>query len=221
MSRNTWAALAALSLVTLAGAAIAQSSNEGSGGLSSADRKFLTKAAEGNAAEVETGRLAAQQAMDPQVKQFGNQMVQDHSQANEKLTALAQSKGVQLPTTPDKSQQSEMNKLQGMSGSQFDKAYSTAMLKDHKKDVKEYEHQAKNAKDPDVKAYAEEVLPTLQHHLAMAEQLPQAHGSSRAASADETGTESETHAHRASGEIGPGTGPAEPGAPSSGAPTPR
>jgi len=195
-------ALAALALAAAATGAAAQSSDT-SGKLSSADRKFLMKAAEGNAAEVEAGRLAAQQAMDPQVKQFGERMVKDHSQANEKLMTLAQSKGIQLPTGPSKSDQSEMNKLQGMSGSQFDRQYSKAMLKDHKKDVKEYEHEAKDAKDPDVKAYAESTLPILQEHLSMAEQLPEASSSSRRASAENaTATEGSEGATGRSGATG-------------------
>jgi putative membrane protein len=42
------------------------------------------------------------------------------------------------------------------------------MVKDHEKDVKEFEKAAKDAKDPDVKTWATNTLPTLKHHLDMA-----------------------------------------------------
>ena len=140
--------------------------------LDHADRSFLEKAAQGNLAEIETGQLAAQQATDPQVKQFGERMVQDHSQANDKLKTVAESVGVQLPTETNHADMKEMSKLKSMSGEQFDKSYANAMLKDHRKDVQEFEHVAKTAKNPEVRAYAEQTLPTLKEHLALAEQLP-------------------------------------------------
>ena len=57
------------------------------------------------------------------------------------------------------------------SGPEFDRAYAKAMLKDHKKDVKEFKEAAKDLKDPDLKAFAEKTLPVLEDHLRMAEQL--------------------------------------------------
>ncbi len=193
-SRHAIATFVALALAAGSGIALGQttSGSGSSGALDSADRKFLMKAAQGNVAEVETGRLASQKAMDPQVKEFGTTMVQDHTQANEKLMTLAQQKGIQLPSEPDKMDQKQMDKLQGLSGAQFDRTYSRSMLKDHKKDVKEYEHEAQHAKDPDVKAYAQSVLPTLQHHLALAEQLPEAAGKGATASTKEGGGAGDT-----------------------------
>jgi putative membrane protein len=154
-----------------------ESTNTNTGtGLDHADRAFLQKAARGNLAEVETGQLAAQQSSDPQVKQFGERMVQDHSQANDKLKTVAESVGVQLPTEPGHSEMQSMSKLKSLSGQQFDKTYANAMLKDHRQDVKEYEHVAQTAKNPEVRAYAEQTLPTLKEHLALAEQLPENSG---------------------------------------------
>jgi putative membrane protein len=150
--------------------------NSSASGLDHADRSFLQKAARGNLAEVETGQLAAQQSSDPQVKQFGERMVQDHSQANDKLKTVAESVGVQLPTQPSHADMQEMSKLKSLSGQKFDKTYANAMLKDHRKDVQEYEHVAQTAKNPEVRAYAEQTLPTLKEHLALAEQLPENSG---------------------------------------------
>src|SRR5258708_12575208 len=64
------------------------------------DVKFYRDAAEGGMAEVAMGNLAQQKAHSQSVKDFGAQMVKDHSAANEKLQALAQSKNITLPPNP-------------------------------------------------------------------------------------------------------------------------
>ena len=139
------------------------------GQLDHSDRKFLEEAAKGGLAEVEMGKLASERAESPDVKQFGQRMVQDHGKANDELKQLAQSKGVEIPTETDKSHQKKMEKLQKLNGAQFDKQYMDDMVKDHKKDVKEFQKEAKKAKDPDVKNFASQTVPTLQEHLQMAE----------------------------------------------------
>jgi hypothetical protein len=70
----------------------------GASSLSSSDRNFIMKAAQGGMAEVELGQLASQRASDPQVKQFAERMVADHGKANDQLKQIASSKNVTLPT---------------------------------------------------------------------------------------------------------------------------
>lgn len=149
----------------------ASKSGSSGGQLDRADRKFLETAAKDGLAEVELGQLASQRAESPEVKQFGQRMVQDHGKANDQLKQLAQSKGMEVPTETDKSHQKKMEKLQKLNGAAFDKQYMDDMVKDHKKDVKEFEKASKSAKDPDVKAFAAKTLPTLQSHLQQAESL--------------------------------------------------
>jgi len=149
--------------------AASKSSSSKSSQLGHSDRKFLESAAKDGLAEVELGQLASQRAESPEVKQFGQRMVQDHGKANDQLKQLAQSKGLDVPTETDKSHQKKMEKLQKLSGAQFDKQYMDDMVKDHKKDVKEFQKQAKSAKDADVKNFAAQTAPTLQEHLQMAE----------------------------------------------------
>lgn len=132
------------------------------------DRKFVDHAAQGGMAEVELGKLAQQRAADPQVKAFGERMVQDHSKANDELLRIANQKGIPAPAM-DHSHQSDADKLAKKSGADFDKAYMKHMLNDHKKDVKMFEKTAKSAKDPDIKDFAARTLPTLQAHLQQAQ----------------------------------------------------
>jgi putative membrane protein len=139
-----------------------------SGQLSSSDASFLRKAAEGGAAEVELGNLARDRATDPDVKQFAQKMVDDHSKANEELKELARKKGVAISASPDSKSRKEMDRLSKLSGSEFDRAYAKLMVSDHEKDVSEFNKQSRSAQDPDVKNFAAKTLPTLQDHLRMA-----------------------------------------------------
>ena len=138
--------------------------------LSGADKTFMMKAAQGGMAEVELGQLATQKAEGQDVKKFGQRMVDDHSKANDQLKSIAQEKGVQLPTDLDAKDKALKDRLSKLSGEQFDRAYMRNMVQDHKKDVAEFQKEANSAKDPDVKNFAQQTLPTLQDHLKMAQQ---------------------------------------------------
>ncbi len=140
--------------------------------LSRADRTFLREAARGDFAEIQAGQLAEQQARGESVKTFADRMVKDHSAVNDKLTTLAQSLSVTLPTKPSRTDVKQMDKLKGLSGAAFDRAYARNMVRDHRMDIRAFEHEAKYGTNSDVKSFAEATLPVLREHLSLAEQLP-------------------------------------------------
>jgi putative membrane protein len=129
------------------------------------DAKFYRDAAEGGLAEVAMGNLAQQRAQSPSVKEFGAQMVKDHSAANEKLKALAQSKNITLPANPSVDEIEAKSKLQVLSGQPFDRSYVKGMIKDHEEDIAEFKKEAAAGRDPDARAFASATLPTLEAHL--------------------------------------------------------
>ena len=137
--------------------------------MSSADMTFATKAAQGGMAEVQLGQLAVQKADNPQVKAFGQRMIDDHTKVNDQMKSLATSQNMTLPTTLDAKDQAEYNKLSQLSGPAFDKAYMKDMLKDHREDIKEFQKEANSGKDPQLKQLAASTLPILQQHLQLAE----------------------------------------------------
>jgi putative membrane protein len=139
--------------------------------VSSGDRKFVEKAAVDGMAEVELGRVAQSRAQNDQVKQFAQRMVTDHSKANDELKQLAGSKGINVPAAVDKKHQKELDDMQKKDAKKFDHEYMEHMVKEHKKDVSEFEKQAKHAKDPDIQGFASKTLPTLKEHLALAQQV--------------------------------------------------
>jgi putative membrane protein len=154
-------------------------SSKASPGLSAADAKFIKEAAAGGMAEVELGQLAAQKASSDQVKQFGQRMVDDHSKANDQLKQLASQKNIDLPQGPSAKHKATKAQLEKLSGDDFDRAYMADMLKDHKKDVADFQRESKTAHDPDIKNFAAQTLPTLQEHLKQAESIAPAQQTQR------------------------------------------
>ncbi len=137
--------------------------------LSKVDKTFITKAAEGGTAEVQMAQLAQQKSQDASVKQFAQDMIDDHTPNNEKLASLATQKGITAPTEPNAAQQKMLTKLQGLDGAKFDHAYLTGQVKAHQAMLKLFEREATNGQDTDVKAFAEATVPTIQKHLTMAQ----------------------------------------------------
>ena len=141
------------------------------GQLSASDYRFAVKAARGGMEEVELGQLAKEKGSSEAVRSFGNHMVADHSKANDELTQIVSRKGASLPPALSRSGRSTIDELQKSSGPEFDKTYAKEMVKEHKKDVREFESAAKDISDPDLRAWVEKTLPTLQQHLQMAQDM--------------------------------------------------
>jgi putative membrane protein len=147
------------------------SSSKTSSKLGMMDQHFVKKAAEGGLAEVELGKLATEKASSDEVKKFGQRMVDDHSKANDQLKQLASSKGIEVPTDLSAKDKATKERLSKLSGEQFDKAYMKDMVKDHTQDVSEFKKESTSAKDPDVKNFASQTLPTLEDHLKQARSI--------------------------------------------------
>lgn len=143
------------------------------------DADFMTKAAIGGIMEVKMGQVAEERATNSSVKSFGAMMVTDHSDINNTLKMLAEKKGVVLPDSLDNSHQSDVENLINDKPSKFDKDYIDMMVKDHKKDIKEFQDAQNNVQDSMLKAFITQTLPTLQKHLNAAESIQKALGNKR------------------------------------------
>jgi putative membrane protein len=141
--------------------------------ISRKDRMFMEKAAAGGMEEVDLGNAVKDKASDQQVKDFANKMVTDHTKANDELQALMTQKGLSAPTAIPAKNKAKDDKLKAKSGADLDKAYMADMVKDHDKDVKEFQNEATNGNDPDVKAWAAKTVTTLQEHDKMAHDIAQ------------------------------------------------
>lgn len=156
--------MAGLGAMGLCSMAFAQAPN-----LTSADRTFMDKMAQGNLAEIELGHVAEQKASNGYVKAFAQRMINDHTTLNNELKQKARTMGVSLPTTVNSSDMAQKQKLEGLSGNAFDKAYIDDMLSDHQTDVQEVQREAENATNPQVKEIAAKALPILEDHIRIAE----------------------------------------------------
>jgi putative membrane protein len=136
---------------------------------SSADQAFVRKAAMGGLAEVELGRLAQQKASSDEVKQFASRMVQDHSKSNDELKQVASAKGIEVPSALDMKHKNDYDRLNKLSGAEFDRAYMSHMVDDHRKDVADFKKEADSGRDADIKSFAAKTLPTLQEHMQLAQ----------------------------------------------------
>jgi putative membrane protein len=168
--------LAAFSSLGAVGIAAAQSSSNmaatsSSHKITTPDRQFVKKAAEGGMAEVQLGQLATEKAASPEVKQFGQRMVDDHTKANDQLKQVASDEGVPVPDKLSAKDAATKARLEKLSGKAFDRAYMHDMVLDHTKDVNDFRMESKNAKDPAVKNFATETLPTLESHLKEAKSI--------------------------------------------------
>jgi putative membrane protein len=142
------------------------------------DADFAKDAAQGGMAEVKLGQLAQDRGSSDVVRNFGKRMVEDHSQANDRLKEIASRENVSLPGDVTKQDKELYNKLSQLSGEEFDRAYARDMVKDHQEDIAEFKQEAANGQNGAIKNFASETLPTLEDHLKMARQMVKAVGTS-------------------------------------------
>jgi predicted outer membrane protein len=118
--------------------------------------------------EIQLSQLALQKAVNNNVKQFAQRMIDDHSQANTRIAALAQQKGLTLPTALTAEQQATVDELARFSGVDFDKTYMDKNVVNHVKDVRQAAKQAEQGRDSDVRSFALQTVPVLALHLTTA-----------------------------------------------------
>jgi putative membrane protein len=144
--------------------------------LNASEQKFMMMVAQNSNAEVVAGKLATRKATNPQVKQFAQRMVDEHTKMNQEMEALAETKGLALPTAPDEQHSQEITIFEQMSGAEFDRAYMSAQVADHAKAVAMFQDQAKTAADPDLRSFAAKHAPMMRDHLNTTSQISQSLG---------------------------------------------
>jgi putative membrane protein len=159
MKNKTLRVAAACVAMLAATASYAQSVNKG-------DQRILKDLAQANMAEVAAANIALKKATRQDVKTFAQQMVDDHTKGLQAVQEVAQSKNVTLPTEPDAKHKKMAARLDKLSGEAFDKAYlANAGVSDHKAAMNKVVDAQKKATDPDVKALAAKLQPTIDEHL--------------------------------------------------------
>lgn len=137
--------------------------------VSKADQDFAVNTAIAGMTEIQVGQLAEQKGVSKDVKDYGAMMVKDHTEAADKLKAIAARKNITLPSTLTPDAQKNIDDLQKEGGKKFDKDYLSMMVSDHKKVISAFEDESKNGTDADIRAFADSTLHTLHKHLDEAE----------------------------------------------------
>lgn len=143
-------------------------------GLTADEQAFIQKAATSDQTEIMLSKLALERASSPQVKEFAQTMVTDHTKSTSLLQPIAADHGVNLPENPQPANNEKYQKLEKQSGAAFDKTYIEIMVEDHQDMLHAFETEAGQATDPKLKEFVSTVQPIVAHHLQMAKELRQA-----------------------------------------------
>ncbi|WP_010223816.1 DUF4142 domain-containing protein [Pseudomonas donghuensis] len=137
---------------------------------------FVSEAIGAGMAEIQTSQLALEKTQSPQVKAFAQQMIKDHTKANQHLLDLAKQHGFSVPDDAALTSKARKMMLQVQDGASFDAAYATHQVDAHEQAVRLFDEESRSTSDPDdLRTFAKSTLATLKHHLEMAKQLQSAH----------------------------------------------
>jgi putative membrane protein len=140
------------------------------------DKMFVAQASEGSLAEVELGKLALKKSKNPEVKEFAQKMVDDHTQLINDMKPVAEQLGVKPPTKVNAKHQQEADHLSGLSGDEFDKAYITAMVADHHHDLSEFTAEESRTQNEMLKSTVSKGKQVIEMHTHMIDQIAQKNG---------------------------------------------
>lgn len=137
------------------------------------NKAFVRQALQGGMAEVQLGQLALQKSSNPDVKQFAQKMIDDHTKLGNQMKDVAMQMNVKLPDSISSKDKSTIAKLNALNGEEFDKAYIKDMVKDHKQDQKDFKQEATNTSNPALGAAVSQGEQIISQHLQMIEQIAQ------------------------------------------------
>ena len=138
--------------------------------LSAGDSRFVTEVAKGNESEIKLGQLGVEKAASKSVREFAAKLVADHTKAAAELKSICDLKGITLKAG-EKSEATGETDFSQLSGEAFDQAFVKHLVRDHEKDIKEFEKESTSGEDRQIREYAARMLPTLNTHLAAAKAL--------------------------------------------------
>ncbi len=133
--------------------------------------EFVNKAMTGSMMEVQLGNIAMQQAGSQAVKDYGSMLAKDHTAAGNELKSIAATNNISVPGEVTAEQEEHINMLKKKSGAEFDKAYISMMLDDHKKDIDAFKTASQKSNNEAVKQFTIRTLPVLQKHLDAAQAI--------------------------------------------------
>jgi len=148
-----------------------KSKNNNTPALSTQDQAFISKASLSNTAEIHAGGLADSTSDTAVIRAFGQQMVTDHTTAQNDLKTLGNSFSVSVKDSVDSMHSALMDSLRGLSGRMFYSVYIMNQIKDHQAAISDFQNEISEGNQSEVINYANKYLPKLQMHLQMADSI--------------------------------------------------
>lgn len=165
--RNLWLqCIAGAALGTLLAGGTLQAQNA-----TSSDKTFVKNALEGSLAEVNFAKLALQKSQDKNVRGFATKMIHDHEMLIAEMKPLAKEMGVKVPSGAPLSDHAKYMELKMKSGTDFDRAYVEAMVKDHHDDLSAFLDEGSKTSDPQLKAAVEKGESVIRQHTEMIDKI--------------------------------------------------
>jgi putative membrane protein len=141
-------------------------------GLNSEDKEFLLEMADARMMDWAEGNLAAEKGTTDKYRQYGKRMMRDQSKLMEEIKSLASAKKIVLSNEISEDKSEELTKLKACSGESFDRRFRRMIIKDHKRDIREFKR-ASESTDPEIRDFAKRHIPMLERHLQAARDLNQ------------------------------------------------
>ena len=136
--------------------------------VSAQDQNFVTQAAESDQFEIQSSQIALQRSRNRRTRAYAQQMIDDHTQSSQRLAQLAQANGIPLPTGLGPDQERALAAIQNTQRI-FDSEYFRQQAYGHQNAVAAYRTEINSGYNNDLKQFAQQTLPTIQHHLDEAE----------------------------------------------------
>ena len=140
--------------------------------MAASDREFVTTAASSDVMEVEASRLALDRTRSDAVRKFAQQMVDDHTKTSQVLASIARGAGLTEPMQMNPAHSGDLDRLRSLGGRDFDREYAAQMgVAAHQHAITLFERAARDATNPQLRSFAEQMLPHLRDHLRQSQAL--------------------------------------------------
>ena len=130
------------------------------------DADFIADAVASNYAEIEMAQIGVQRSDNPEIKEIGRMLEDEHNKLLKELQNLADKKAISVPTG---SEDSDRKKIEDLNKEdkirEFNKEWCETMVKRHEKSIENFEERLNKTEDPDIKNLVNESLPQLRSHL--------------------------------------------------------
>jgi putative membrane protein len=139
------------------------------------DPQFITAAVGNGRYEIQASRMAMYRAASPEVRSYAQMLVDHHTRTHNELRALVRDRGMRLPGVLPRGKYAKLDRLASAPGDEFDRVYIRLVgIEDHQADIALFERASREARDPELRAWAGKTLPTLRSHLEAARSLSSA-----------------------------------------------